>query len=118
LMGELRLLCSAMGMSGRTLITRPGLAPVVMELRPPWAIRRSWLVKAEDETDPRYGWRPDERPLSEYLRLGVVNLDKPPGPTSHETTSWVKRVLGVGKAGHGGTLGTARGARAGGEIPV
>jgi len=89
-----------------------------MELRPPWAIERSWLIKAEDETDPRYGWKPSERPLDEYLRLGTINLDKPPGPTSHETTSWVKRILGVGKAGHGGTLGIARVPRAVGDIPV
>ena len=81
---------------------------MAMRLVPPWAVERELLVKAEDETDPRYGYRPEERPLDEYLRLGVVNLDKPPGPTSHEVTTWVKRLLGVGKAGHGGTLG-ARG---------
>ena len=78
---------------------------MAMKLVPPWAVERELLVKAEDETDPRYGYRPEERPLDEYLRLGVVNLDKPPGPTSHEVTTWVKRLLGVGKAGHGGTLG-------------
>jgi len=75
-----------------------------MRLVPPWAVERELLVKAEDETDPRYGYRPGERPLDEYLRLGVVSLDKPPGPTSHEVTTWVKCLLGVGKAGHGGTL--------------
>lgn len=65
---------------------------------------RRTFVKAEDVTDPRYGCRPTERPISEYLRLGVVNLDKPRGPTSHEVSSWIKNILNVKKAGHGGTL--------------
>jgi H/ACA ribonucleoprotein complex subunit 4 len=31
-------------------------------------------------------------------------LDKPPGPTSHETVAWLKRILKIPKAGHSGTL--------------
>jgi H/ACA ribonucleoprotein complex subunit 4 len=31
-------------------------------------------------------------------------LDKPPGPTSHEVVAWVKRIIGISKAGHSGTL--------------
>jgi H/ACA ribonucleoprotein complex subunit 4 len=34
----------------------------------------------------------------------VVNIDKPRGPTSHEVTAWVKRLCGIDKAGHAGTL--------------
>jgi len=62
------------------------------------------LVKAEEETDPRYGCKPAERPLEDYIRFGVINLDKPAGPSSHEVTAWVKRLLGIVHAGHGGTL--------------
>jgi len=62
------------------------------------------LVKAEEPTNPEYGMRPEERPIPELLRLGVINLDKPEGPTSHEIVAWVKRILEVKKAGHGGTL--------------
>jgi len=62
------------------------------------------LVKDEEETSWSYGRRPEERPIREYLEKGVVNLDKPPGPTSHEVTAWVKRILSVERAGHGGTL--------------
>jgi len=36
--------------------------------------------------------------------MGVIPLDKPPGPTSHEVVAWVKRMFGLSKAGHGGTL--------------
>jgi H/ACA ribonucleoprotein complex subunit 4 len=70
----------------------------------PWEIERKLVVKAEEETNPRYGHKPEERPVQEYVRFGVINLDKPAGPSSHEVTAWVKRIINVGKAGHGGTL--------------
>ncbi|MFQ6107853.1 MAG: RNA-guided pseudouridylation complex pseudouridine synthase subunit Cbf5 [Thermoplasmata archaeon] len=38
------------------------------------------------------------------LNSGVINLDKPQGPTSHQVSSWVKKMLSVERAGHGGTL--------------
>jgi H/ACA ribonucleoprotein complex subunit 4 len=63
-----------------------------------------FLIKAEGETDPEYGCEPEARPITEHISKGVVNLDKPMGPTSHEIDSWVKRILHVDKTGHGGTL--------------
>ena len=58
----------------------------------------------EDETDPRHGVRYDARPVEMLLDYGIILLDKPPGPTSHEAVAWAKRLLGVEKAGHSGTL--------------
>ncbi|MCE4612868.1 MAG: tRNA pseudouridine synthase A [Desulfurococcales archaeon] len=66
--------------------------------------KRRWLVKIEEPTDPRYGYLPRERPIDLYIKSGVINLDKPPGPTSHEVVAWIKRMLNVERAGHGGTL--------------
>jgi len=37
-------------------------------------------------------------------RYGVINLDKPSNPSSHEVVAWVKRILKVDKTGHSGTL--------------
>jgi H/ACA ribonucleoprotein complex subunit 4 len=71
---------------------------------PPWEVKRELVVKAEGETNPRYGCKPEERPAKDYIRFGVINLDKPAGPTSHEVATWVKRILGVQNVGHGGTL--------------
>jgi len=71
----------------------------------PWEIECKLLVKAEDKTNPRYGRKPEERPAEEYIRYGVINLDKPAGPTSHEVAAWVKRILNLHRIGHGGTLG-------------
>lgn len=50
------------------------------------------------------GCSPLKRPLAEYLRYGVINLDKPANPSSHEVVAWIKRILRVEKTGHSGTL--------------
>jgi H/ACA ribonucleoprotein complex subunit 4 len=70
----------------------------------PWEIKRSLLVKAEEETDFSYGCKPEDRPINDYIRFGLINLDKPAGPSSHEVTAWLKRILNLKEAGHGGTL--------------
>jgi H/ACA ribonucleoprotein complex subunit 4 len=70
----------------------------------PWQTKRDTLVKSEDNTDPKHGCKPEERPLNDYIRLGIINLDKTAGPSSHEVTAWVKRIFGLANAGHGGTL--------------
>jgi len=75
-----------------------------MEITPPWEVRRKIVVKAEEETDPSFGCPPDRRAIREHIRYGIVNVDKPPGPTSHEVVAWVKRLLNLERAGHGGTL--------------
>lgn len=62
------------------------------------------LIKAEGETDPEYGCSPTRRPIQEHISKGVINLDKPSGPTSHEVDSWIKKILQADKTGHGGTL--------------
>lgn len=70
----------------------------------PWEIKRTLLIKAEEQTDPSFGHRPEERPIKEHMRFGIINLDKPAGPSSHEVTAWLKRILSLERAGHGGTL--------------
>ncbi|KAL4854083.1 H/ACA ribonucleoprotein complex subunit 4 [Chlorella vulgaris] len=50
------------------------------------------------------GHTPLRRPLQEYIRYGVINLDKPSNPSSHEVVAWIKRILRVEKTGHSGTL--------------
>ncbi|MEM1557156.1 MAG: tRNA pseudouridine synthase A [Thermoproteota archaeon] len=67
-------------------------------------LRFRTIVKEEYETDPNYGEYPEKRSVERLLKLGIVNLDKPPGPSSHDVSSMVKRILGVEKAGHAGTL--------------
>ena len=38
------------------------------------------------------------------FHYGVVNLNKPQGPTSHQISDYVKKILKLDKAGHSGTL--------------
>ena len=68
---------------------------------------REWLSKTESETDFKYGCMPKDRPIRDYLSNGIVNIDKPKGPTSHTVADWVKKMLGAKKTGHSGTLDPA-----------
>ena len=61
-------------------------------------------VKTNHFTPLPCGWSPTSRPLNELKRYGVINLDKPSNPSSHEVVAWVKRILKVDKTGHSGTL--------------
>jgi len=62
------------------------------------------VILDEEPTDKEHGWSPSTRPLAQMLEYGLVALDKPRGPTSHEVVAWTKKLLGVEKAGHSGTL--------------
>ena len=72
--------------------------------KPVWEITREIRVKAEEETNPEYGCPPEDRPINDYIRFGMVVIDKTPGPTSHEVAAWIKKLLELDKVGHGGTL--------------
>ena len=58
----------------------------------------------QDFTDDAYGTYYDKRSIEQLLNYGLIILDKPPGPTSHETVAWTKRILKLPKIGHSGTL--------------
>jgi len=58
----------------------------------------------QDFTDDAYGTYYDKRSIEQLLNYGIILLDKPPGPTSHETVAWAKRILKLPKIGHSGTL--------------
>ena len=51
-----------------------------------------------------FGRGPEERALKELLDYGVINLDKPKGPTTHQVADFVKKILKIGKCGHSGSL--------------
>ena len=66
--------------------------------------KNEWISIREADTSPDYGTLPYKRSIEDHIAYGVINLDKPPGPTSHEVVAWVKKILNISKAGHGGTL--------------
>ncbi|SOV18874.1 H/ACA ribonucleoprotein complex subunit 4, putative [Plasmodium sp. gorilla clade G2] len=50
------------------------------------------------------GNSPYSRNIEEYLKYGIINLDKPSNPSSHEVVSWIRKILRCEKTGHSGTL--------------
>ncbi len=78
-----------------------------MQTALPWTITRELVTKVDDDsTDARYGCRPESRTISQQIKYGIINLDKPGGPSSHEVVAWIKRMMKLSHAGHGGTLET------------
>jgi len=72
-----------------------------------WMGLREGFKVIDEDIDLGAGVHPLERSGREYIARGVVNLDKPRGPTSHQVATWVRRLLEVDKTGHGGTLDPA-----------
>jgi len=62
------------------------------------------VVRREAETSDKFGTRPEERTVEELLDFGIVVIDKPPGPSSHQVSSYVQKILHIRKSGHSGTL--------------
>ena len=66
---------------------------------------RELILKSSDNTNPGFGFSSlDNLPIEYLLENGVIVLDKPSGPTSHEIATWVRKILQVERVGHGGTL--------------
>ena len=80
------------------------------------------LVRTGHFTPIPVGCTPLKRDLKSFVSSGVINLDKPSNPSSHEVVAWVKRMLRyadlikkfyegsfltrsrIEKTGHSGTL--------------
>lgn len=61
------------------------------------------MIKLQDAVF-KWGEKPAERSMQDRLRYGVFVLDKPCGPSSHEASAFVRKILHLNKAGHSGTL--------------
>lgn len=62
------------------------------------------LVRTGHYTPLPFGCSPLSRPIDLYMLYGILNLDKPCNPSSHEVVSWIKRIFKCEKTGHSGTL--------------
>ncbi|KAK0208358.1 putative rRNA pseudouridine synthase [Desarmillaria ectypa] len=62
------------------------------------------LVRSGHFTPIPAGCVPLKRDITSYIKSGVINLDKPSNPSSHEVVAWIRRILRVEKTGHSGTL--------------
>ena len=78
------------------------------DLRLPFEVKERNIIKKRDsKSDSNYGFDPYKRSVEELLKYGVINIDKPKGPTSHQVSAYVQQILGISKAGHSGTLDPA-----------
>ena len=67
-------------------------------------IKRALFIKKKSKTESKFGINPDERPVDELINFGIVNINKPKGPTSHQVSAYVQKILKIKKSGHSGTL--------------
>jgi len=79
--------------------TSDHLLPIEREKGP-----KNLLIKDLEPINLNVGTVPEERSVEELVDKGVVNIDKPKNPTSHQVSAWVRDIFGVDKAGHSGTL--------------
>jgi len=56
-------------------------------------------IKTANFTPIPSGHSPIARPIADHIKYGVINLDKPANPSSHEVVAWVKKILRVDKTG-------------------
>lgn len=63
-----------------------------------------WITRSSEASLTAYGKYPGARSTEELMHNGLILLDKPQGPTSHQVDNWIKALTGVGKCSHGGTL--------------
>jgi len=67
-------------------------------------IERELLIRKRSKTSSRFGCKPDERKADDLMQFGIINVNKPAGPTSHQVSAYAQKILGLEKAGHCGTL--------------
>ena len=70
-------------------------------------IEKDIIIKKGAITDPNLGEDPNNRTIQKLIQYGIVNIDKPKGPTSHQVSDYVQKILNISKSGHSGTLDPA-----------
>ncbi|MBI5225069.1 RNA-guided pseudouridylation complex pseudouridine synthase subunit Cbf5 [Candidatus Micrarchaeota archaeon] len=50
------------------------------------------------------GVEPNNRSIEEQMKYGIVVIDKPIGPSSHEVSAFARKILNLSVTGHTGTL--------------
>jgi hypothetical protein len=94
------------GDEGHDLIAPEKKVPVLDTSKWPLLLKHyeKLNVRTAHYTPIPQGASPLKRVFKEYVRYGVINLDKPANPSSHEVVAWIRRILRVEKTGHSGTL--------------
>ncbi len=62
------------------------------------------LIKKAGITNESYGCIPEKRTIQELINKGIININKYSGPSSHQVSDYVQKILNIKKSGHSGTL--------------
>ena len=57
--------------------------------------RDNFITLSSETTDFKWGKIPQQRSIEELLNYGIINIDKPAKPTSHEVVSYIKKILDI-----------------------
>ncbi len=63
-----------------------------------------FLIKEQECSLLPYGCYPGSRPIDQLIKNGIIIIDKPRGPICFQIDRWIKQILNIKKASHGGTL--------------
>lgn len=66
-------------------------------------VRRKIIIKKEFKSNIKTPSIP-KRSIEELTNYGVININKNSGPTSHQVSAYVQKILKINKSGHSGTL--------------
>ena len=75
------------------------------DLLPFEKVKKEIVVRKEARTNPEFGCKPEDRSVEKLIQYGIININKYSGPTSHQISDYVQKILGISKSGHSGTLG-------------
>ena len=67
-------------------------------------LNQSELIKKEAKSSSKYGCPPEKRTIKKLIDYGIININKPSGPSSHLISDYVQKILNIQKSGHSGTL--------------
>ena len=62
------------------------------------------ILESDAKTSAAHGCNPQDRDIEQLIEAGMIIIDKPAGPNSHQVSAWARDILGLEKLGHGGTL--------------
>ena len=52
-------------------------------------MKREILTRIDSEPSKKYGVFPEDRSTEQLIEYGIINVDKPKGPTSHQVADYV-----------------------------
>lgn len=69
--------------------------------------KKEFKIIEKRKEEAEFGINPEKRSVKDLINYGIVVINKPKGPTSHQVSAYVQKILHISKSGHSGTLDPA-----------